>query len=208
MYKWYNLSTADWQLSNSWPIAIFRLSIRATTPCGWNYHARSLTGSPPTHGATNFLFRGLVRVRTPPHDSVKVRSIAHTRAATRYQQNIGGLRRHRAPTWPHTARPNWHIIHDNEYTSALYKHFFAGASGLWGDQQPVIFIPRPSISPKLTDMKLKFGTLVGICILQVLYLHIKICPLGGVWRDRQLPHFILGPLHISVTNGGWNMAHL
>jgi len=26
-----------------------------------------------THGATNFLFRGLVRVRTPPHDSVKVR---------------------------------------------------------------------------------------------------------------------------------------
>jgi len=36
--------------------------------------------------------------------------------------------------------------------------------------------------------KLKFGR-----HLQVLWLHIKICPLAGVSGDQQLPVFILGP---------------
>ena len=29
----------------------------------------------------------------------------------------------------------------------------------------------------------------------------KICPLGGVWEEQQPIFFILGPLHISETNG-------
>jgi len=29
--------------------------------------------------------------------------------------------------------------------------------------------------------------------LQVLWLDIKICPLGGVWGDQQPPLFIVGP---------------
>jgi len=39
--------------------------------------------------------------------------------------------------------------------------------------------------------KLKFGTLVGI--YRVLAPRVKICPLGGVWRNQELPLFILGP---------------
>jgi len=34
---------------------------------------------------------------------------------------------------------------------------------------------------------------------------VKICPLGGVCGNQQVPVFILGPLHISVTNEARNL---
>jgi len=51
----------------------------------------------------------------------------------------------------------------------------------------------PHISETNRARKLKFGTLVGICRYYGYWLHVKICPLGGVWGDQQLPVFILGP---------------
>jgi len=37
--------------------------------------------------------------------------------------------------------------------------------------------------------------------LKVLWLHVKIYPLGGVWGELLIPLFILGPLYISEING-------
>ena len=44
---------------------------------------------------------------------------------------------------------------------------------------------------------MKFGTLKH---LRVLAPGIKICPLGGVWENQELPLFILEPPHIFETN--------
>jgi len=43
--------------------------------------------------------------------------------------------------------------------------------------------------------------------LAVLWLHVKICPLGDTWEDQQ-PHFLFwGPLYISETNGARKLKY-
>jgi len=37
--------------------------------------------------------------------------------------------------------------------------------------------------------------------LKVLWLPVKICPLGGAWEDQQRPILFWNPLYISETNG-------
>jgi len=76
-------------------------------------------------------------------------------------------------------------------TSARYKNLSArGRVGKSGN--PAVYFGTSLISLKLIELESRNFWYAGRH-LQVLWLRVKICPLGGVWGDQQLPVFILDP---------------
>jgi len=76
----------------------------------------------------------------------------------------------------------WHL-------KLLWLHVKISPLGAPGrSAAPTFYFGTPSIFQKLMELESRFACRP----LRVLGFYVKICPLGGVWGDQQLPIFILG----------------